>query len=102
MRKSRRRMGLYFKDTKNGRVSFLTNGVACREAQQESGAAANATGNWWSPPESGAEEDVFALEHLDGDEQCRTGVHTGGGKDHGDGVPMVRAGDNFLADQTGA
>src|ERR1700682_2984277 len=47
----------------------------------------------------GAEEDGFALEHFDGEEEGGGGVDAGGGKDDGDEVPVIGAGDEFLAKQ---
>ena len=47
---------------------------------------------------SGAEEDGFALEHLDGEEQGYGGIHAGGNKDDGDEIPVVSAGDKFFAE----
>jgi hypothetical protein len=53
------------------------------------------------PPhsKSGAEEDGFALEHLDGDEKGGGGVDARGGEDDGDVVPMIGAGDELFAEQ---
>src|SRR5205807_6685914 len=48
---------------------------------------------------SGAEEDGFALEHLDGEEQGYGGIHAGGNKDDGDEIPVVSAGDKFFAEE---
>ena len=48
----------------------------------------------------GAEEDGFALEHFDGDEECRGGVDTGGREDDGDVVPVISADDQLLAEET--
>src|SRR5256885_3854055 len=50
---------------------------------------------------SGAEEDGFALEGFDGEEERYGGVDAGGEEDEGDGIPVVGAGHDFLADQTG-
>src|SRR5713101_7249651 len=49
----------------------------------------------------GAEEDVFALEHFHGDEDGRGRVDARGSEDQRDEVPVIRPGDDFLADQTG-
>src|SRR2546430_6716096 len=50
---------------------------------------------------SGAEEDGFALEGFDGEEQGYGGIDAGGDKNEGDGVPVIGAGHDFLADQAG-
>src|SRR6266566_1394539 len=47
-----------------------------------------------------AEEDGFALEHLDGEEEGSGGVDAGRCKDDGDEIPMVSANHKFLAEQT--
>ncbi len=47
----------------------------------------------------GAEEDGFALEHFDGEEKRDGGVEAGGGEDHPDVIPVVSAGDEFLAEK---
>src|SRR5260370_11453945 len=47
----------------------------------------------------GAEEDGFALEHFDGEEKRDGGVEAGGGEDHPDVIPVVGAGDEFLAEK---
>src|SRR5260370_17151417 len=47
----------------------------------------------------GAEEDGFALEHFDGEEKRDGGVDAGGGEDHPDVIPVVGAGDEFLAEK---
>ena len=53
------------------------------------------------PRRSGAEEDVFALEHFYGEEERDGGINAGGEKNQGDEVPVVGAGDEFLAEQAG-
>src|SRR5712664_3423067 len=49
----------------------------------------------------GAEEDGFALEGFEGQEEGESGVDAGGGEDDGDGIPVISAGDDLLADQAG-
>jgi hypothetical protein len=49
----------------------------------------------------GTEEDGFTLEHLDGDEKSRCSVDTGGCEDKRDVIPVIGAGDKFLAKQAG-
>jgi len=47
---------------------------------------------------SGAEEDGFALEGLDGDEDGDRRIYAGGSEDDGNGIPVVGTGDDFFAD----
>src|SRR5712692_5771728 len=54
-----------------------------------------------SPSPSGAEEDVFALEQLDGHGERQGGVDAGGDKNRRDVIPVVGAGDNLFAHQAG-
>jgi hypothetical protein len=48
-------------------------------------------------PVSGTEEHVLALEHFDGQKKRHAGVDASGKKNDGDKIPMIRAGDEFLA-----
>src|SRR5260370_22077992 len=54
---------------------------------------------WYTGKKLGAEEDGFALEHFDGEEKRDGGVDAGGGEDHPDVIPVVGAGDEFLAEK---
>ena len=57
---------------------------------------------WCCATGSRAEQHVLALEHLYRQEQGQSGVYACGGEDEADGVPMISARYDFLADQAGA